>query len=301
MDKDMEPKVKKKQREDGRENASSQIRRQKQQKHFFIYGNYHRYYGYRIGQALDEDPRLKVLKKEWFEGKDCLDIGCNEGFITISIAQKFSCRTMLGTDIDDSLIGKARRHLKRIAAVDEDHETGVQPSEDKERENELEGVDSRSFGGEARGLLRNSDSDNGEGRSKGAELLKRVRFRTENFIEKFHSESDATYDTVLCLSVTKWVHLNWGDEGLIRLFAKIWQVLRLGGILVLEPQPWISYEKKRLVSEVAVNNFNNIIYRPDVFQEILLDKIGFRSMEKISARIPNSTAGFNRPIYLLQK
>lgn len=34
---------------------------------------------------LDEDPRLKVLRKEWFEGKDCLDIGCNSGILTIQI------------------------------------------------------------------------------------------------------------------------------------------------------------------------------------------------------------------------
>lgn len=34
---------------------------------------------------MDEDPRLKVMKKEWFEGKDCLDIGCNSGIMTIHI------------------------------------------------------------------------------------------------------------------------------------------------------------------------------------------------------------------------
>jgi len=81
--------------------------------------------------------------------------------------------------------------------------------------------------------------------------------------------------TVLRLSVTKWVHLNWGDEGLICLFAKIWQILRPGGILLLEPQPWKFYERKHLMSEVAVENFHEIIFKPDAFRDILLDKIGF--------------------------
>lgn len=40
---------------------------------------------FQIGQDVDEDPRLKVFRKEWFEGKDCLDIGCNNGIITIQI------------------------------------------------------------------------------------------------------------------------------------------------------------------------------------------------------------------------
>ena len=41
------------------------------------------------------------------------------------------------------------------------------------------------------------------------------------------------YDVVLCLSLTKWVHLNWGDEGLKRMFRRIYLHLRPGGILVL--------------------------------------------------------------------
>lgn len=42
-----------------------------------------------IGQDMEEDPRLKAMKKEWFEGKDCLDIGCNSGVITIAIGTTF--------------------------------------------------------------------------------------------------------------------------------------------------------------------------------------------------------------------
>lgn len=30
---------------------------------------------------------------------------------------------------------------------------------------------------------------------------------------------------VCSLSVTKWIHLNWGDDGLITLFSKIWRLL----------------------------------------------------------------------------
>lgn len=32
---------------------------------------------------------MKVFKKEWFEGKDCLDIGCNAGIMTIQIGSYF--------------------------------------------------------------------------------------------------------------------------------------------------------------------------------------------------------------------
>jgi 7SK snRNA methylphosphate capping enzyme len=119
---EMESQSNKMQRKDEGGNCSGQPTKRKQRKHFYIYGNYHTYYGYRIDQALDEDPRMKVLKNEWFEGRDCLDIGCNEGFITISMAQKFACRSILGIDIDDRLIGRARQNLKAMAGVEEDGE-----------------------------------------------------------------------------------------------------------------------------------------------------------------------------------
>lgn len=38
-----------------------------------------------IDRNVDEDPRLKIFKREWFESKDCLDIGCNQGLVTIGL------------------------------------------------------------------------------------------------------------------------------------------------------------------------------------------------------------------------
>ncbi|CAD7956839.1 unnamed protein product [Amoebophrya sp. A25] len=49
------------------------------------------------------------------------------------------------------------------------------------------------------------------------------------------------YDTILLFSVTKYVHLQRGDEGLRVLFDRVYRVLRPGGILVLEYHPISEY------------------------------------------------------------
>jgi 7SK snRNA methylphosphate capping enzyme len=49
----------------------------------------------------------------------------------------------------------------------------------------------------------------------------------------------------MCLSTTKWIHLNWGDDGIRRLFQKVYSMLRLRGYFILEPQNWKSYKKKK--------------------------------------------------------
>jgi len=101
--------------------------------------------------------------------------------------------------------------------------------------------------------------------------------------------------------VTKWIHLNWGDDGLVTLFVKIWRLLRPGGVFIMEPQPWTSYKRNRLVLEVAKENFNTICIYPEKFREILLDKVGFRSVELIMDRLVGAVTGFDRPIEVYHK
>ena len=77
----------------------------------FIYGNYNRYYGYR-NPDREEDPRLKCFHPEWFEGKDVLDIGCNVGHVTLSIAKNWLPNKIVGMEIDGSLVKAARQNVR---------------------------------------------------------------------------------------------------------------------------------------------------------------------------------------------
>ena len=77
----------------------------------FIYGNYNKYYGYR-NPSLAYDHRLDSFKSEWFEGKSVLDIGCNVGHLTLSIARDFQPKKIVGIDIDQKLIAAARKNIR---------------------------------------------------------------------------------------------------------------------------------------------------------------------------------------------
>lgn len=79
----------------------------------YRYGNYTQYYGYRNSGAYWDDPRLKLLKGEWFRGKECLDIGSNTGQVTIAIGEKFSPLKITGIDIDTKLVRMAWKNLNR--------------------------------------------------------------------------------------------------------------------------------------------------------------------------------------------
>ena len=105
---------------------------------------------------------------------------------------------------------------------------------------------------------------------------------------------------IYSLSVTKWIHLFHGDEGIKKMFAKIYELLTPGGRLVLEPQPWKSYHKRKFTSEVTAANYPKIQLRPKDFPKHLVDITGFRSCEFLEI-CQTSSKGFRRPVYVAQK
>lgn len=268
----------------------------RRRKEVFIYGNYRKYYGYRLHHNMEDDHRLRVFQREWFENKDCLDIGCNQGLVTITIAKKFLCRSMVGIDIDKGLIEDAKCNLRNTVR--------------KERSQDIlakcsipQGLNSGDLSEHMVPQIFNEEISHAQcypSLPREQDLLQRVSFHCENFVEYTRGYSEK-FHTILCLSVTKWIHLNWGDDGLLTLFSKIWRLLKPGGVLLLEPQPWTSYKRYRLLSETTRTNYSNIRLQPDQFRDILLDKVGFRSADTITDNLSGTVAGFDRPILAFQK
>ncbi len=119
------------------------------------------------------------------------------------------------------------------------------------------------------------------------------------------------------------MHLNWGDAGLLRLFQRCCEALAPGGVLLLEPQPWKSYQqalRKQVVRALppragallrtcvtrsgaaqmpqeVQDNFRAIKLRPDGFAAALHDA-GFAAVEELRE---GGHRGFDRPLLLCTK
>ncbi|KAF7236771.1 7SK snRNA methylphosphate capping enzyme, partial [Varanus komodoensis] len=278
--------------------AQPQPRRQAQRK--FQYGNYCKYYGYR--NPTCEDPRLRVMKPEWFQGKEVLDVGCNVGHLTLSVAKKWGPARMVGVDIDGGLIHSARQNIRHYLSEELQEQ---QPPPPKGSAEEGARPARKTFPASLMASRGPIAAPRVPQEGVDATVFpNNVIFVKGNYVlerDELLEAQKPEYDVILCLSLTKWVHLNWGDEGLKRLFKRVYRHLRPGGILVLEPQAWSSYKKRKNLTETICRHYHQIKLKPDQFPSYLTSpEVGFSSHELVA--MPRNTAkGFQRPIYLFHK
>ncbi|EGT48306.1 hypothetical protein CAEBREN_02669 [Caenorhabditis brenneri] len=243
----------------------------------YRYGNFDRYYGIRLNPG-ERDLRLSVLNKEWFEHKQILDIGCNVGFVTLSIAKDFAPRRILGIDIDEHLIGVARKNIRHYC----DHETAVA------------GKFPASFGVQFGTISQKTE----EPRSFSTKFPDNIWFKKENYVLENDEMLDMIqpeFDVILALSITKWIHLNWGDDGMRRFFKRAYAQLHPGGRFIIEPQLFESYRKRAKMNEDLKANYSKIEFKPEDFEMWLIETVGFESVEKLGVSGAKSK-GFERPI-----
>ncbi|XP_071370518.1 7SK snRNA methylphosphate capping enzyme-like [Centroberyx affinis] len=313
--------------------------KKKKDKHRYRYGNHSRYYGYhgfygdgwegRVG--AEEDPRLRLLKADWFRDKEVLDIGCGAGHMTLALARRFGPAHILGVDRDERLVHAAKRNIRHFLSHDlvvEDRrrrrrrrrkggrgeegqgERETTEEKKKKKKDEREQIEKKKTEEqeeekmEVLSLLSFPLSFRvSRGPLSAPPLLPASRGFPNNItfiLGDYVSEQEAwpgrgQYDVIMCLGVTKWVQLQSGDGGVARLFRRAYQSLSPGGIFILEPQPWSSYSHSKRATETTYRNYRNLRLRPEKFTSYLTDKIGFTSYRLLTH------TGIQRPIYLFHK
>ncbi|CAM9647211.1 unnamed protein product [Chrysoparadoxa australica] len=256
-------------------------------KRFCKHGSYPDYYVDRY-KGVMADPRLKLLEEtgnvqRLFTGKKVLDIGCNAGDLTHAVAMKYDPASVLGIDVDASLVRRALKKARWCDATPAEQACGDLSTL----------ADPLTLGGEPAAAGEHTVHEVG---------TPKLGFRKEDF--SLHMHGDCAYDTIMALSVTKWVHLERGDEGMKFFFEKVHALLKRGGLFLMEPQPWSSYSKNKNTSETSSTNYKSLRLRPTDFTAILLEEVGFRECWHLgtpSGRASCQGKGFDRPLHIFMR
>ena len=198
-------------------------------------------------------------------------------------AQSWGAQKVIGVDIDDSLIRAAWRRRRTVWSLQEPSEPPAEaaaddshaPAKSKKRKRESPAVvgpmkpDYFPISCEHTfGPLPIPPSQN-----RGKHVFPHnLSFRTADWIKNEIPEDTEGYDVVIAsvilligiiqilfhlillsrrFSISKWIHLNGGDEALITFFRRVHTVLKEGGKFILEPQAWDTYGKAKRMDEVC--------------------------------------------------
>ncbi|KAF8801089.1 Bin3-domain-containing protein [Phlegmacium glaucopus] len=270
-----------------------------------IHGNY---YGYYTKRPFVTDERLALLPLNLFQGARVLDVGCNEGWVTCEVAQARGACLVVGVDIDDTLIQAAWRRRRTVwslqtpsrpllnvdgrATPTDLAQDVVKPVKSYTRKRKRQDLEETEI--QERGLPISSpgslpartyfpascEHEFGSlpippSSNRGKKTFPHnISFRTADWTTTSIPEDAEGYDVVIAFSISKWIHLNSGDEGLKQFFHRVYSVLTSGGTFVLEPQSWDSYAKARRMDQKLRENFKTLKLRPTDFESMLRD-IGF--------------------------
>jgi Bicoid-interacting protein 3 (Bin3) len=203
------------------------------QEYFAVYGNFPGYYGCRDPKhaAILSDDRLAIIRHYFQQRQETSSIFSGKKVLD-------SAAFVLGIDIDPILITKARKHVSfHYSLLRPLSDDAMQVPNDKTYER----ADLHYFPISMPilfGPRRPSSSaiSPNPNTSATASFPNNILFKCQNWIEDALYPNNAlshecSVDMIICMSVTKWIHLNWGDPGIVALFRKgHWQLKPQGYI-----------------------------------------------------------------------
>ncbi|KAI7889258.1 Bicoid-interacting protein 3-domain-containing protein [Mucor mucedo] len=234
------------------------------------------------GDALI-DHRIDMLDPTLFNGKYILDIGCTSGNIAIALARKYKLAYIKGVDIDETLIKKAINNLRATYSLRKPGETVPESFDLSLRSHYFPQSMTNMFGMIPMAVPPNFPK---------TEFPWTVDFEAVDWAKDVYDENEPKYDTLMALSVTKWIQLHHGDKGLKSFFKKCYDALREGGTLVLEP---IEIKFKKMAKKLHVEKVD-YHFLPEHYHDFLIHQLGFREMQDLGC-----PKGSKTPILLFIK
>ncbi|OCL01981.1 Bin3 family protein, partial [Glonium stellatum] len=179
-------------------------------------------------------------------------------------ALNFDAASVTGVDIDENLIRRARSHLSFRSSR-------VRPATPETGR----AIDYFPISAVLQHGHRSQDLVSRDAMAQ-AVSSNSVTFFCEDWVVSENPATSGPFDVLLALSVVKWIHLEHLDEGLEAFFRKCASSLVPGGCLVLELQPWRSYEKAvgPKKSPHFRENLKRIKHRPETSFPKLLEQHG---------------------------
>ncbi|KAI3637526.1 hypothetical protein MIR68_004175 [Amoeboaphelidium protococcarum] len=298
-----------------------------------------------VYEASSCDERLRYLPKECIQNMKVLDVGCNTGYLTHVIARSMSPACIMGIDIDPDLIKRAQWDLlnkssqmkpSRIRVTSDqsnllDQVDVLRDSSDLDKDAMVTGTGDHLnyfplsmpilFGPIpivqdqvhqiADDQVVQMDTDLQQSPSQ---YPNNIYFEAWDIlapaVKKSNSQlfTHAPYDTVLAMSVTKWIHLYGGDADIRRFFKTIYNMISPGGVFIIEPQGWSSYKKYFSHSRYTEQDLHLRPWKEDAdeyqlptFWDILINEVGFKQGKVIKAANPQGKAFEKRPIWMFRK
>ena len=118
--------------------------------------------------------------------------------------------------------------------------------------------------------------------------------------EYLRQENIEKFDMIFCFSVTMWIHLNKGEQGLLKLFEHCNSLTKKW--LILEPQPWKCYmtaaRRMRKLKEAKFEHLDNITNRQENLLPYLIsvcERVGFKLVSQLGQ------TNWERKIFLFEK
>ncbi|KAI7857876.1 Bicoid-interacting protein 3-domain-containing protein [Circinella umbellata] len=232
-----------------------------------------------------------MLDSELFKNKRVLDIGCNSGNITIMIGLHYHPSSIFGIDLDDGLIQKAEHQLRIVNSL----------HNPKGNDNTMDISMKYHYFPRALPSIHGVIPMTMPPNYKSTSFPYNVKFETNNWMEMDLIGHKHYYDTILALSITKWIHIHHGDDGLKDFFKKIYKALKHGGTMILEPQEYDTYERRAKLTDKTKLIFDTIQFKPEHFHDYLIKEVGFKEFKDLGYAEQHKEKGFQRPIHLYIK